>query len=59
MLKFSAFFILLDKSDIGKGGIWKLLPEGEEYLKKGAPIGDKRGKHDNHYKKICVFQTIL
>ena len=46
------YFILLDKSVIGIGGIWKLLPEGEEYLKKGAPIGDKRGKHDNHYKKI-------
>ena len=46
------YFILLDKSVIGIGGFWKLLPEGEEYLKKGAPIGDKRGKHDNHYKKI-------
>ena len=32
------YFMLLGKSVIGKGGIWKLLPEGEEYLKKG----DKR-----------------
>ena len=46
------YFNLFEKHAIGKGGIWKLLPEGEEYLKKGAPIGDKRGKHDNHYKKI-------
>ena len=34
------YFNLFEKCANGKGGIWKLMPEGEEYYK----IGNKRGK---------------